>query len=84
MNSTLEAQMLKADMVRRQRDALDTRMGELGNLNALLQMVVWNAEQISADRDSEIAQFRDAVIGVGRAIDDVMKKDAYDLATGAA
>lgn len=76
--------MLTADEYRRQRDALDGKLAELGNLNALLQLVAWNAAQISAEPDSETAQLRDAVVGIGSAFNDVMKKDAYDLATGAA
>ena len=74
--------MSDADHFRRQRDALDSKMADLGNLNAALQIIVWTASQMSAPQGSEAAQVRDAIIGIGRAINDVMQKDAHDLATG--
>lgn len=76
--------MSGADHFRRRRDAPDNKMADLSNLGAALRVIVRQAGQLSALQGSEAALLRDALWGIGRVIDDVMQKDAHDLAAGAA
>lgn len=58
--------MKTADDYRAERDKLDAKLAEISDLIAALDIIAWQVAQASAE--GEMAQLRDAVVGISYAL----------------
>ena len=56
--------------IQSQRDNLDEALADISNLIAALQVVCWHLCGMSLEKGTELDELRNAVIGIGNALEE--------------